>query len=117
MTNTIDPTSAEVAHTAWCDRTECARSEQGWHRFAPWTLGGDEHTGLEHSITVHVTQHSSGSGLNSPALIDMTVRIPPVDETDTEDQDYLMLLTPERALALGRLLLAAGQAATGQAVP
>jgi hypothetical protein len=114
LTDTADVTEPATAHTAWCDPAECATDETGLHWSAPWTIGSNDPSDIHPSLTIHITQHRSGPGPtrdDAPPLIDVTVHTQPADDTDTEDPDYTLLLTPERAIALGHILITAGQAA------
>jgi hypothetical protein len=108
LTETTAPTTV---HTSWCDPAECSPTQ---HWSAAWILPGHDLTGMHPRVAIHVTQHRSGQhpiDKGGPPYIDMTVHTPPADETDTEDPDYTIVLTPERALALGDLLTTAAQAA------
>lgn len=117
MTNGTDTGSRDAAHTTWCDPAECATTPPGWHESTPSTVD-DAAPDISHpAITVHIVQYHTGlgpKGYDGPPFIDMTIHTPPHDETDTDDEYYTALLTPERAVALGRLLTTAGQAATRQ---
>ena len=97
-----------VTHTEWCDPTECDAELSGWHSSTRWTVGRDS-SGMDSTITVHVTKLGA-----VPPFVDLTAYTPALDETDTDDEEYPILLTPERAVALGHLLINAGQTATRQ---
>ena len=116
MTCPTDSIGPDVPHTEWCDPAECATALPGWHHSTPLSFPDDDATALDQRFSVQIGQIHIGSrsaGIQGFPWIDMTVHASQVDDTDTEE-DYVIILSPKRALALGHLLTAAGRAAMGQ---
>lgn len=113
-----DATVPADAHTEWCDPGECSAAGPGRHSSTTWTVGGYGPSGTDLTVTVRVAQHRTSAGPtggDGPPFIEQTVHSPALDRTDVDD-DYTIVLNPERALAVGHLLITAGQAATRQPV-
>jgi hypothetical protein len=110
-----NPATVRVAHPSWCNRASCTVTgdpdRPGFHSSRPMVLDPDPHT--EVTATVQVCQGSPLMGCPERAVfVDLTVRFPAVDATDT-DLDYSLIMGGERTMALGRMLVTAGRVAAG----
>ena len=96
-----------MQHPAWCDRAECTASEgTGYH----WSrrVALDPELGTDVSATLQICQGARSAAV----LVDLTAHLPGLDPAD-DGEECTLLMGGERAIALGRMLLAVGHAATG----
>src|SRR2546423_8718129 len=105
-----------VNHPSWCDRAGCTVTDPdrpGFHVSRPMVLDPDPRTDV--TATVRVCQGSPLLGSPERAMfVDLTVTFPAVDATDS-DVDYSLIMTGERAMNLGRMLVTAGRIAFREA--
>ncbi len=105
--------ATQITHPVWCDPAECTFGERGLHQSAPLVLGLKPN---DVKTMVRITQYAGVDGYPASKApgIELTIKIPVFDPEDIEaglDEDYVIAFLPERVLALGHQLVAAGQAA------
>ncbi len=111
ITTTGLRSGASVEHPVWCDRASCRIDDSGYHMSYPMVLAPV--SGDDASATVRLEQGPSVSGYegSGQVLVELVILLSPFDPTDT-GEEHVLALSGDRARALGRLLLSAGQAAT-----
>jgi hypothetical protein len=102
-----------IQHPSWCDRDRCTvtdHTRSGFHRSRPASLDPDPRTDV--GVTVQLGRGTLVPGYpdSGTILVDVTVYLPAFDPTDT-DERHTLILSGERAVALGRMLVSAGREA------
>lgn len=108
MSIPVHPTPPQ--HPAWCWKSQCSIAEpHGEHRSRPMTL---ETGSLGVTVVVEISQGSKSdiAPNGDVILVGLEIRVPAMDPDDT-DEDFGVVLRPETARSLGRMLASAGRLA------
>jgi len=102
-----------VRHPSWCERNRCTAGGSGYHWSRLAVLDPDP--GTDVGVTVQLGQ---GTALpdhpdSGAVLVDLTVHLGVLEPSDRA-REYTLVLRPQRAVALGRMLVAAGREAVGR---
>jgi len=97
-----------ATHPGWCDRALCEGTEHAWHYSRPMVLGEPGGVGTTvRNVQSAPKDDDSGSGV---PMVEITFVMPRFDETDTDENEYTIVLTGERALAFGHQITSAARA-------
>jgi hypothetical protein len=98
-------TDVTIEHPAWCVRTECTTTATGsGTHFSPTATLEPDPLGRVRA-TVRMTQSEASD------LVELMLTYPLGDPENDDTEEYIYVLTGDRAHALGRMLVSAGRQA------